>query len=49
MFATKRDIETLNQKDFLEAVKAAFPRIDWDKAYEEFRATIFDHQATIGV
>ncbi|MGA2637184.1 hypothetical protein [Methylocella sp.] len=30
--------ETLNQKDFLEAVKAAFPRIDWDKAYEEFRA-----------
>ncbi len=30
--------ETLNQRDFLESVKAAFPRIDWDKAYEEFRA-----------
>jgi hypothetical protein len=30
--------ETLNQKDFLEAVKKVFPRIDWDKAYEEFRA-----------
>jgi hypothetical protein len=30
--------ETLNQKDFLEAVKGAFPRIDWDKAYDEFRA-----------
>ena len=30
--------ETLNQRDFLEAVKAAFPRIDWDNAYEEFRA-----------
>ena len=30
--------ETLNQKDFLEAVKEAFPGIDWDKAYKEFRA-----------
>jgi hypothetical protein len=30
--------ETLNQKDFLEAVKEAFPMIDWDKAYNEFRA-----------
>ena len=30
--------ETLNQKDFLEAVKEAFPHIDWDKAYNEFRA-----------
>jgi len=30
--------ETLNQKDFLEAVKEAFPQIDWDKAYSEFRA-----------
>jgi hypothetical protein len=30
--------ETLNRKDFLDAVKAAFPRIDWDKAYEDFRA-----------
>jgi len=30
--------ETLNQADFLESVKAAFPRVDWDKAYAEFRA-----------
>ena len=30
--------ETLNRPDFLESVKAAFPRVDWDKAYEEFRA-----------
>jgi hypothetical protein len=30
--------ETLNQKDFLDAVKEAFPRINWDKAHEEFRA-----------
>ena len=29
---------TLIQKDFLEAVKEAFPQIDWDKAYSEFRA-----------
>ena len=30
--------ETLNQEPFLEAVKAAFPGVDWDKAYTEFRA-----------
>jgi hypothetical protein len=30
--------ETLNRPDFLDSVKAAFPRVDWDKAYEEFRA-----------
>lgn len=30
--------ETLNREDFLESVKAAFPKVDWDKAYEEFRA-----------
>ena len=30
--------ETLNRPDFLQSVKNAFPRIDWDKAYEEFRA-----------
>jgi hypothetical protein len=30
--------ETLNREDFLEAVKAAFPEIDWEKTYEEFRA-----------
>ena len=30
--------ETLNRKDFLDAVRTAFPHFDWDKAYEEFRA-----------
>jgi hypothetical protein len=30
--------ETLNRPDFLESIKDAFPRVDWDKAYEEFRA-----------
>lgn len=30
--------ETLNQPDFLEAVKHAFPLVDWDKAYSEFKA-----------
>jgi hypothetical protein len=30
--------ETLNRKDFLASVKEAFPRVDWDKAYAEFRA-----------
>jgi len=30
--------ETLNRPDFLESVQAAFPRVDWDKAYHEFRA-----------
>jgi hypothetical protein len=30
--------ETLNREDFLEAVKAAFPEIDWEKTYKEFRA-----------
>ena len=30
--------ETLNPQDFLDAIKKAFPRIDWDKAYKEFRA-----------
>ncbi len=30
--------ETLNREDFLDAIKDAFPRIDWDKAYKEFRA-----------
>ena len=31
-------IETLRSNDFLTQVKFAFPRIDWDKAHEEFRA-----------
>lgn len=30
--------ETLNREDFLQAIKNAFPAVDWDKAYEEFRA-----------
>jgi hypothetical protein len=30
--------ETLNHPDFLESVKNAFPDVDWDKAYEEFKA-----------
>ncbi|MGA2734931.1 MAG: hypothetical protein ABSG35_20330 [Syntrophobacteraceae bacterium] len=29
--------ETLNREDFLESVKKAFPKVDWDKAYEEFK------------
>ncbi len=30
--------ETLNRKEFLESVKDAFPKVDWDKAYSEFKA-----------
>jgi hypothetical protein len=30
--------ETLNQRDFLETVKEAYPQINWDKAYSEFQA-----------
>jgi hypothetical protein len=30
--------ETLNQPDFLDAVKQAFPLVDWEKAYSEFKA-----------
>jgi len=30
--------ETLNRPDFLDSVRAAFPKIDWDKAYMEFKA-----------
>lgn len=30
--------ETLNREDFLESVKEAFPNVDWDKAYKEFKA-----------
>lgn len=30
--------ETLNRPDFLESVKAAFPRIDWDKPFHDFKA-----------
>ena len=30
--------ETLNQDDFLDSVKAAFPSIDWEKTYADFLA-----------
>lgn len=30
--------ETLNSDDFLDAIKKAFPDVDWEKAYGEFRA-----------
>ena len=30
--------ETLNRPDFLESVKAAFQKINWDKTYAEFKA-----------
>lgn len=30
--------ETLNQKGFLDLVKDAFPRIDWDKPFHDFMA-----------
>jgi hypothetical protein len=30
--------ETLNQPDFLECLQQAFPRINWEKAYTEFKA-----------
>ncbi|MDZ7582435.1 MAG: hypothetical protein U5R30_18085 [Deltaproteobacteria bacterium] len=32
-------LETLNEKNFLEAVKGAFPAVDWDKAYSEFKTS----------
>jgi hypothetical protein len=31
-------LETLDRPDFLESVKSAFPHVDWEKAYEEFKA-----------
>lgn len=30
--------ETLNRDDFLDSVKNAYPNIDWDKTYSEFKA-----------
>lgn len=30
--------ETLNRDDFLDAIKKAFPHVDWDTAHSEFRA-----------
>jgi hypothetical protein len=41
--------ETLNRDDFLESVKVAFPKVDWDKAYDEFRAAGESNGKTIAV
>jgi hypothetical protein len=30
--------ETLNRGDFLELIETAFPNVDWEKAYNEFKA-----------
>lgn len=30
--------ETLNREDFLKSVRKAFPGVDWDKTYSEFKA-----------
>lgn len=30
--------ETQNRDDFLNSVKEAFPRVDWERVYSEFRA-----------
>jgi hypothetical protein len=30
--------ETLNRPEFLESIKKAYPVVNWDKAYSEFRA-----------
>lgn len=37
---TYKDVtfETLNKPDFLSFIKDAFPAVDWDRAYEEYRA-----------
>jgi hypothetical protein len=37
---TYKDVtfETLNKPDFLSFIKIAFPAVDWDRAYEEYRA-----------
>jgi hypothetical protein len=37
---TYKDVtfETLNKPDFLSFIKAAFPAVDWERAYEEYRA-----------
>jgi hypothetical protein len=37
---TYKDVtfETLNRPDFLPSIKVAFPAVDWERAYEEYRA-----------
>jgi hypothetical protein len=37
--------ETLNDPDFVDRLKAAYPEIDWDKPYSEFRAMGEDQNA----
>ncbi|BBL57582.1 hypothetical protein [Methylomonas koyamae] len=39
--------ETLSQDNFLDLVKSAFNKIDWDKAYNEFLAAAENSQAGI--
>ncbi len=31
-------LETLNKKDFLPLIREAFPNVNWERAYGEFRA-----------
>jgi len=40
LILTYKDVtfETLNRKDFLPLIRAAFPTVNWDKPYSEFRA-----------
>jgi hypothetical protein len=37
---TYKDVtfETLNRQDFLPLIRKAFPTVNWEKAYKEFRA-----------
>ncbi len=37
---TYKDVtfETLNREDFLPLIRDAFPDVNWERAYEEFRA-----------
>ncbi len=37
---TYKDVtfETLNKPDFMDRLREAFPAVDWDKAYNEFKA-----------
>jgi hypothetical protein len=37
---TYKDVtfETLNREDFLPLIQKAFPAVNWEKAYKDFRA-----------
>jgi hypothetical protein len=37
---TYKDVtfETLNRKDFLPLIREAFPDVNWERTYKEFRA-----------